>query len=131
MQTHEFLGHVQHRAALPDLDAAMRAARATLETLAERIGPDEANDLSAQLPREIGEWLKAPPEPERFSSDEFLQRVSLREAIDLPASVHHTRAVLEVLQEAVSAGEIKDVLQRLPEDYQRLFTGSQGKMGRA
>jgi uncharacterized protein (DUF2267 family) len=60
----------------------------------------------------------------------FLDRVSKREGIDLPVSVHHARAVLDVLQQAVSAGEVQNVLDRLPEDYQRLFAGSEGKIPR-
>ena len=87
--------------------------------------------LGAQLPGEIARYMKvAPPgtDGERFSSDEFLARVSEREGVDLPVSVHHARVVLEVLREAVSAGEVRDVLERLPDDYRRLFVGSQGRM---
>jgi uncharacterized protein (DUF2267 family) len=68
------------------------------------------------------------PLPERFSSDEFLLRVCAREGIDLPDSTHHARAVIDVLTQAVSPGEIVDVLGRLPDDYRRLFAGSEGKM---
>jgi uncharacterized protein (DUF2267 family) len=131
MQTQEFVGQVQHKAHLSSLDDALRATRATLQTLAERLGADEARHLSAQLPQEIQRYLDQPAAaPERFSSDVFLDRVSKREGIDLPVSVHHARAVLDVLQQAVSAGEVQNVLDRLPEDYQRLFAGSEGKIPR-
>lgn len=130
MQTQEFLGQVQHLAALPDIAQALRATRAVLETLGERLGEDESRHLAAQLPQEIAHDLHGPVLglAERFSSDEFLQRVSRREGVDLPVSVHHARAVLEVLQQAVSRGEVEDVLQRLPPDYKRLFAGSRGQM---
>jgi uncharacterized protein (DUF2267 family) len=133
MQTHEFLGRVQNTAHLPTLDAAIRATRATLETLAERLGPDEARHLGAQLPHEIQLYLRGAgtPMPERFSSDEFFERVCAREGVDLPESTHHARAVIDVLTQAVSQGEIIDVMDRLPEDYRRLFAGSEGKMPRA
>ena len=130
MQTEEFLGQVQNKAHLATLGEAMRATRATLETLAERLGPDETRHLAAQLPHEIQLFLSDAglPIPERFSSDEFLLRVCAREGIDLPLSTHHARAVIEVLTQAVSPGEIVDVLDRLPDDYRRLFVGSEGKM---
>lgn len=132
MQTQEFLGHVQNKAHLATLGEAMRATRATLETLAERLGPDEARHLAAELPHEIqlflvdGSALMA----ERFSSDEFLLRVCAREGVDLPKSTHHARAVIDVLTEAVSAGEIDNVMERLPDDYRRLFAGSEGTLSR-
>jgi uncharacterized protein (DUF2267 family) len=132
MQTAEFLGQVQNKARLATLGQAMRATRATLETLAERLGPDESRHLAAQLPHEIQLFLAdaGTPMPERFSSDEFLLRVCAREGIDLPESTHHARAVIDVLTQAVSRGEILDVLDRLPDDYRRLFAGSEGKIAR-
>jgi uncharacterized protein (DUF2267 family) len=132
MQTDEFLGQVQNKARLATLGEAMRATRATLETLAERLGPDEARHLAAQLPHEIQLFLNdaSMPMPERFSSDEFLLRVCAREGIDLSDSTHHARAVIDVLTEAVSPDESIDVLARLPDDYRRLFAGSEGALKR-
>jgi uncharacterized protein (DUF2267 family) len=128
MQTDEFLGQVQNKAQLATLGEAVRATRATLETLAERLGPDEARHLAAQLPHEIQLFLAdaGMPMPERFSSAEFLLRVCAREGIDLPESTHHARAVIDVLTEAVSPGEIVGVFDRLPDDYRRLFPANEG-----
>ena len=128
MQTQEFLGQVQNKAHLATLGEAMRATRATLETLAERLGPDESRHLAAQLPHEIQLFLSdgGTPMPERFSPDEFLLRVCAREGIALPESTQHARVVMDVLTKAVSPGEAADVLSRLPDDYQRLFAGSEG-----
>ena len=130
MQLHDFLGQVQHRAQLRDFDSALRASRATLETLAERMSGNEPDQLGAQLPHELAEFLhhEGSGGGERFDSNEFLKRVSEREGVDLPVSVYHVRAVLEVLREAVSPGEIRDVLDQLPDDYRRLFEGSHGRM---
>lgn len=127
MQTQEFLGQVQNKAGLATLGEAMRATRATLETLAERLGPDETRHLAAQLPHEIQLFLAdaGMAMPERFSSNEFLLRVCAREGIDLSESTHHARAVIDVLTEAVSPDDIDDVLDRLPDDYRPLFAGMQ------
>jgi uncharacterized protein (DUF2267 family) len=129
MQTQEFLGQVQNKAHLATLGEAMRATRATLETLAERLGPDDARHLAAQLPHEIQLFLADAglPMPERFSSDEFLLRVCAREGIDLTESTQHARAVIDVLTTAVSRGAPIDVLTRLPDDYRRLFAGGENR----
>jgi uncharacterized protein (DUF2267 family) len=126
MQTAEFLGRVQEAACLPSLDAAIRATRATLETLAERLGPDDARHLGDRLPHEIQLYLRgaATPVPERFSSDEFLERVCTREGVALPSSAQHARAVIDVLTEAVTPREMREVMERLPDDYRRLFATS-------
>jgi uncharacterized protein (DUF2267 family) len=128
MQTQEFLGQVQNKAHLATLGEAMRATRATLETLAERLGPDDTRHLAAQLPHEIQIFLADAglPMPERFSLQEFLLRVCAREGIDLMQSTQHARAVIDVLTQAVAEGEAIDVLDRLPDDYRRLFAAESG-----
>jgi hypothetical protein len=51
--------------------------------------------------------------------------------LHLPDAVQHARAVIAVLQEAVSPGEIEDVRSQLPRDFDRLFkAGSEGAMPR-
>lgn len=134
MKHDEFIGQVQHRARLSSRGDAERATRATLETLAERLAGGETNDLASQLPREIGEHLRREWSGigERFSLDEFFRRVSLREGVDLPDAIFHARAVIEVVSEAVSKGEMDDVRAQLPAEFDRLFeSGSQGHMPEA
>ncbi|MEW6159780.1 MAG: DUF2267 domain-containing protein [Verrucomicrobiota bacterium] len=129
----EFTGHVQHRARLGTTGEAVKAIRATLETLAERLDAGEAKDLASQLPEEIGIYLRKDfgAKGERFDLNEFFSRVSLREQMDLPVAVYHARVVIEVLQEAVSPGEINDVIQQLPPEFSSLFlAGSTGEMAR-
>jgi uncharacterized protein (DUF2267 family) len=131
MKHDEFIGQVQHRARLSSRGAAERATRATLEILAERLAGGEAKDLAAQLPPELAEHLRGgwSAMGERFSLDEFFRRVSQREGVDLPDAVFHARAVIEVLSEAVSQGEMKDVRAQLPAEFDRLFeAGSSGQM---
>ena len=131
MKHDEFIGQVQHRARLSSRGEAERATRATLETLAERLAGGEAKDLAAQLPPEIGDHLRGQWSAmgESFSLGEFFRRVSQREGVDPPAAVFHARAVIEVLSEAVSQGELDDVRAQLPAEYDRLFeAGSTGHM---
>ncbi len=130
MQLNDFLGHVQHRARLATMDDALRASRATLGTLGERLAGGEPANLGAQLPEEFKYILASQGAvADTFSSDDFLKRVSEREGVDLPVAVHHARAVLSVLSEAVDEGALNHVRQQLPEDYGRLFdSGSEGRM---
>jgi uncharacterized protein (DUF2267 family) len=51
------------------------------------------------------------------------------EEVDLPQSIHHVRAVISVLKEAVSAGEMDDIMGQLPEEYKPLFeSGHKGSL---
>jgi uncharacterized protein (DUF2267 family) len=129
MQYKTFIGQVQHRAQMPSQQDAVRATRVVLETLSRRMVPGEAKDLASQLPPEIGRFLVPSDTVEKFSLDEFFKKVSKEENVDLPVAVYHARVVVEVLQEAVSGAEIKDIRQQLPDDWQNLFeAGSKGKM---
>lgn len=134
MEHDELVGQLQQRARLDSRGHAERAARATLETLGERLTAGAAGNLADQLPIELGDHLRATAvahgeEPEPFDSDEFLDRVSERERVDLPVAAFHARAVLEMVDEATTGGTLQKVRQQLPDDYDRLFeAGAAGKM---
>lgn len=129
MQYHDFVGEVQHRARLATTEEAVTAIRATLTTLSERLHHGEATDLAAQLPDEIGAFLRDTKTDERFSLDEFFQRVAERAGIDKPDAAYHARAVVSVLQEAATRGEMENVRSQLPESYAPLFeAGHEGGM---
>lgn len=124
----EFVGQVQARARLGSSGAAEAAIRATLETLACRLQPSAAEHLAAQLPSEIGRHLRGAETFERLSLEDFFREVQQREGCELPDSVYHARCVIEVLGEAVSPGAVEKLRGQLPDDYDRLFVGSQGRM---
>ncbi len=129
MNFDEFMGDVQHRGRMASTGEAVRATYATLRTLSERLYGNEAENLAAQLPPEIGIYLRAAGDQEAFSLDEFLERAAEYEEVDLPKSVHHTRSVIATLQEAVTPGEIRNVRAQLPDEYNPLFkAGSEGNL---
>jgi uncharacterized protein (DUF2267 family) len=131
MKHDEFIGLVQNRARLSSRGDAERATKATLQTLGERLAGGEPKDLASQLPPHLAEYVLSSQAGmgERFSIDDFFQRVSEREGVDLPLAVFHARAVIEVLKEAVTQGVIDDIHAQLPEEFHRLFeVGSQGRM---
>ena len=121
MQYDEFMGLVHNRARLASSGEAVRATRATLEVLGQRLFGGEPKDLAAQLPQEVGRFLLETEKSESFGLDEFYERVGDKEGIDLPVAVHHSRAVMSVVQEAVSAGEWDDLQEQLPDEYDDLF----------
>lgn len=57
MNFDQFTGQVQNRLELPGTGEAVRAIRATLMTLGERIQEGEAKDLAGPLPMEIDYYL--------------------------------------------------------------------------
>lgn len=121
MKYDEFMGLVQNRARLASTGEAVRATRATLETLGQRLFGGEAKDLAAQLPQEVGIFLTEAGPIESFGLTEFYERVAKKEDVDYPVAVHHALAVISVVREATSAGEIEDVLEQLPDEYNPLF----------
>lgn len=132
MRLHEFLEQVQQRAHLNNTGEALRACQATLRTLGERLSGNEPERLAAQLPPELAEFLQPDnpiDTPGRFSSDEFLRRVSEHEGIPASDAIHHAQAVIDILREAASPDEIDAIRRQLPDDYARLFDpGNSGRM---
>jgi uncharacterized protein (DUF2267 family) len=126
MDYHQFLGQVQHRAQLGTFEEAVRATRATLETLGERLYGGEAGNLAAQLPEELGHYLlETAACSEAFDLDEFINRVQMREGVDLPLAVFHSRVVCQVMREAVSPTLMKKVLDQLPPEYDTFIQSGQ------
>ena len=132
MKYDEFIKEVQTRGHMESRQEAEKATQATFRTLAERLAGGEPRNLASQLPPELAQHL--PYEGEEtsnpFSLEEFLKRVNEKDGgVDQPRAVYHARVVMEVLQEAVTEGEMDDVRSQLPDEYAPLFeAGSQGEM---
>ena len=121
MKYNEFLGKVQHQARLGSESDTVSAVRATLETLGERLAGGQAAHTAAQLPEEIGYYLKQAKRNESFELDTFYNRVAKRESVDYPDAVYHAKVVMSVLEEALTPGEMRDLRAQLPDEYNDLF----------
>lgn len=121
MNFSEFVGQVQHRLELGQEGEAVRAARATLTTLGERIVEGEADDLASSLPMEIDRFLREADSGQRFSYDEFVERVAEREGVDRPDAAYHAKVILDIVSEVTPASEIIQVKGQLPDDFDDLF----------
>ncbi|WP_017317298.1 DUF2267 domain-containing protein [Mastigocladopsis repens] len=126
MKYGEFIKHVQSLSQLNSREEAERATSATLETIKERIVGDEAKDLAAQLPQELGEYLRGREgeNGQHFDLQEFIKRVSEKEGVDPTAAVMHVRSVFAVLRNAVTPGEFEDFQANFSDDYAELFPTS-------
>jgi uncharacterized protein (DUF2267 family) len=123
MKAGEFVTAIRRRARFNSVDAALRASRATLMTLGERLAGDAPRHLAQQLPPEIAQYLlsKDMGKGERLSAQEFLRRISVREGVDLETARAHARAVVEVLYETVTEAEMRILLPHAA----RVLKGSQ------
>jgi uncharacterized protein (DUF2267 family) len=122
MNFDQFTGRVQNRLELPGTGEAVRAIRATLTTLGERIQEGEADDLASSLPMEIDFYLTGAvaEHGQRFDWDEFVDRVQEREGTTDPddrgEAVYHARVIVDVLADVVPGGEMEQVRDQLPSD---------------
>lgn len=127
-----FIGEVQNRAELPSRGAALSASRAPLQTFGERVQEGEATNLASQLPDELGRFLEEHADTtDSFGFREFVERVAERDENlgsedgidddDRSDAALHARAVVDVLDEAVTEGQVEDLRTKLPEDYEDLF----------
>ena len=121
MRYHEFIDRVQKLAGLESLDDAVRATEATIETLSERLSKTERDKLAAQLSKELKELFLRRHNTERFLLEDFYSRVSARANVRYHRAVELAQAVAAELREAISPGELEDILSELPDEYGELF----------
>lgn len=118
----EFLAQVRDRGEYPSRQDAEQVATAVLEVRGERLIPGESEDLAAQLPGPLQHALtKQHDGAESFGVEEFCQRVAERTGSRPPTAEWDASAVLSTVADAVSGGELNQVLSQLPSGYAALF----------
>ena len=121
MQFKDFVGEVQHRLELPDLGRAVRATRAVLTTLGERLQEGEAADLAGPLPMEVDYYLESADSGQQFDYDEFVDRVEERAGVKRGDADYYGKIVVGLVSELISRAEIEEIRSQLPPDYDDLF----------
>ena len=119
MDAGRFIKRVEELSGL-DRERAELTTRATLVMLGTRIDPGEADDLAAQLPDSLAACLPHEGEAERFGPDEFKRRVARIVPLANDQAPKAIRAVFTALSEAVTEGELRQVLGQLGADYEPL-----------
>lgn len=119
MQTTEIVERVQERAELESSQEAHDTVMALLETLRLRDLGDERQGFATQLPKEFGEVLTVddPEVKERFDASEMVRRVAKHLGTTLEESQSRTHAAFSVLMDAVSDGQVENLLNVLSDDY--------------
>jgi len=128
MNFDEFTGEVQHRLELSDTGETVRAIRATLLTLGQRIPEGNAEDLAASLPMEI-KWYPTGAVHEhgqRFDWAEFVTRVSEIEGAERPEAAYHAQVIVDLVRTLVPPSDFQQLRDQLPEseadeNWRKLF----------
>lgn len=128
MNFDEFTGEVQHRLELADRGRAVRAIRATLMTLGQRIPEGNADDFAAPLPMEIKWYMTGAVHEhgQRFDWSEFVNRVSETENTDPADAAYHARVIIDFVRTQVPDSDFQQLRNQLPEseddeNWQKLF----------
>lgn len=121
----EFLEFIQKvESSMRGSGEAEQAVMAVFETLGERLSGGEASDIAAQLPEEFrGPLESASGEPESFGVERFFERVGEKEGVNKNTATEHARAVMAVLGQAITSGELQDVRSQLPQEFHPLLQG--------
>ena len=132
MTTQAFYRTVARTGYQEDRRVVRRATVAVFHALRDRLMPNEADQVFAQLPEELkriwGEGEEAEREPIKMNREEFCERV-LRDA-GLPSRREARWMILAVfaaLKEQISPGEAQDVMAQLPKDLKELWDEAQAE----
>lgn len=117
MDFDEFTGTVQHRLELPGTGETVRAIRATLSTLGQRIPADAADDLAASLPMEIKWYVTGGVHDhgQRFDWKEFVTRVAEIEQVERSEAAYHAQVIVDLVATVVPPSDLQDLRGQLPE----------------
>lgn len=121
-KTYEWLRAVADQGNLDSVHRAYQVLRAVLHTLRDRLTPDVAAHVSAQLPMLVRglfyEGWDPAKTPERMSQSEFLARVEKEAALKGTSEAEDaTRAVMAVLWEELGDGTMEHLMSVLPHDF--------------
>ena len=126
-ETHVWLHGISSEMRDPRPKIAYHALRGVLFALRDRLMIEEVFDFSAQLPLLVRgiffEGYQPAGKPEKYHKAEFLERVS--EELQKAGRANPetaTRAVFKVLEQQVSEGEIANIRDGLPGDFQGLWS---------
>ena len=117
-----------------DRHGAYQVLRAVLHCLRDRLTFNEAAQLGAQLPMLVRgiyyeAWHPAGKPAKIRSRDEFLTGITMRIAMKQSVDAENAaRAVFRTLENHVSPGEIRDVINVLPQEVRTLWPRLQEPM---
>jgi uncharacterized protein (DUF2267 family) len=81
----------------------------------------EANDLLAQLPAMFKDLVVVSPSAQPIPFEEFVRRVADELQVEPDEARKRIRAVFATLRQAVTRGELRDVVEELDPEYADLL----------
>ncbi|HVJ34222.1 MAG TPA: DUF2267 domain-containing protein [Terriglobia bacterium] len=126
-ETNSWLRELMDQLHTDDRQAAYLVLRATLHALRDRIGPENAVHLGAQLPTLLRGvyyegWKMTRPASRDRSEQEFLEHVYAQFPPQLILDGERAvRAVFEVLWKKIAEGEILKIVHLLPAELRDLW----------
>jgi uncharacterized protein (DUF2267 family) len=128
-ETNLWLKELMARLGTDDRVQAYGILKATLHALRDRIGPESATHLAAQLPILLrgvyyeGWRIAGTPSRERRVHD-FLDHIRREAPMDSDSDIElAARAVFEVMWDRLDQGEVAKVMRMLPAELRELWTG--------
>ncbi len=129
-EAYVWLDQIAKKTGTPDrTDWAFNALKGVLHTIRDRTTLEEVFHLSAQLPVFIRgvyfEGYKPSGKPEKMNAGEFLLSIRDKMSNSDPIKPESAfQAVLEILYDHISAGELDDIRGSMPKDIQKLWDKS-------
>jgi uncharacterized protein (DUF2267 family) len=129
-ETNEWLQSLMYEMAWDDRQVAYKGLRAILHALRDRLTPEEAAHIGAQLPMLVRgfyyEGWNPARAPEKIRDREtFYARVKDNLNGDTPAGEADpeslTRAVFKLLRHHIAKGEVDDIRSQLPKELEKLW----------
>jgi uncharacterized protein (DUF2267 family) len=132
MTTQTFYRTVMDTSGDRNREAAKRATAAVFHALRDRLTPEEADQVMAQLPTELKnvweEGERTDRKPSRMDRERFYERVKADAGLATTREARWaTVAVFAALKAQISSGEADDVLAQLPKDLKEVWTEAQVK----
>jgi uncharacterized protein (DUF2267 family) len=122
MKAHEFYAQVRDRGEYESAGEAERVTATVLGLLGERLAGGESKDLAAQLPAALKPPLEAAVSSGHgFGVEEFLSRAAQALNATEDSARWDVSAVLSTVADAVSGGEVNQILTQLQPAYATLF----------
>lgn len=123
MKYDQFVSVVQDRGEYGSAAEAATVAKSVLRVFAGRIDPGEADDLADQLPPPLDEAVRSGTQgqAEGYGVEEFCRRIARRTGARPSTAEWDASAVLSTVADAITGGELNQLLTQLPSGYATLF----------
>jgi uncharacterized protein (DUF2267 family) len=121
MQYQDFIEGVQKSGNFSSIEEAEVAVEASLSTLAERLHTTVIDKFQSQLPNQLKKYLTASSDSIQFSLEEYYNRVGARAGVRYSQAVRWSRAVMYMVNRAITTGLKNEILDDLPAEFVELF----------